>query len=236
MHSPNNLLCYRLALLGRAPERAGAEGRAKRLVQHIAECFRIRMRLQPFSSRRDFLHVLVAVPELHRVPHADFINKRLADIIRRNARLIGQRRECMPQLMQHDLRQIVIRKKLAEQLRQIIRPERPAVLYHNHIVVIVVGILIFCLARLLILLRRLQHITQRIRQIQCACRRYRFGALFNLFLSRLRARILNRDSLALTINIAPPQTEQFTAPQTEVGTDIHRQLEPRPCHFVQQNA
>lgn len=53
------------------------------------------------------------------------MSERLADIICRNARLIGQRRECVPQLMQYDLRQIVIRKELAEQLGQIIRPERP---------------------------------------------------------------------------------------------------------------
>ena len=38
------------------------------------------------------------------------------------------------------------------------------------------------------------------------------------------------------VNIAPPQTAQLAAAQSEVGTDIHRQLEPRSCHFIQQNA
>ena len=41
---------YCLALLGRATERAGAKGRAKRLVKHMAECCRIRMRLEPPSD------------------------------------------------------------------------------------------------------------------------------------------------------------------------------------------
>ena len=41
---------YCLAFLNRTPERAGAEGRAKRLVKHIAECCRIRMRLESPSD------------------------------------------------------------------------------------------------------------------------------------------------------------------------------------------
>ena len=162
--------------------------------------------------------------------------KRLADIIRRNARLIGQRRECVPQLMQYDLRQIVIRKEVAEQLRQIIRPERPAVLHHDHIVVIVVGILIFCPARLLMLSRRLQHIAQRIRQVQRARRGRRFGALLDFLFTRLRARILDRDGLVFKVNIAPPQSAQLAAAQSEIRADKHRQFEPCSDSLVEQNA
>lgn len=69
-----------------------------------------------------------------------------------------------------------------QQLGQIIRPERPAVLHHDHIIVIVVGILIFCPARLLILLRRLQHIAQCIRQVQRARRGRRFRAFLDFLL------------------------------------------------------
>ena len=100
LHLLKHPLRYRFALLGRTPERAGAEGRAKRLVK----------------------------------------------------------------------------------LRQIIRSERPAVLHHDHIIVIVVGILIFCPARLLILLRRLQHIAQCIRQVQRARRGRRFRAFLEFLL------------------------------------------------------
>ena len=50
LHLLKHPLRYRFALLGRTPERAGAEGRAKRLVKHIAECCRIRMRLESPSD------------------------------------------------------------------------------------------------------------------------------------------------------------------------------------------
>ena len=164
------------------------------------------------------------------------MSERLADIVRRNACLIGQRRECVPQLMQYDLRQIIIREELAEQLRQIIRPERPAVLHHDHIVVVVVGILIFRPARLLMLLRRLQHIAQCIRQIKRARRGRRFRALLDFLFTRLRARILNRDGLVFKVNIAPPQSAQLAAAQSEIRADKHRQLEPRSDSLVEQNA
>lgn len=164
------------------------------------------------------------------------MSERLADIIRRNACLIGQRRECMPQLMQHDFRQVVVHEEFAEQLRQIIRPERPAVLHHDHIIVIVVGVLVFCPARLLMLPRRLQHIAQCIRQIKRARRGRRFGALLDFLFTSLRARILNRDGLVFKVNIAPPQTAQLTAAQSELRTDKHRQLEPRSDSLVEQNA
>lgn len=133
----------------------------------------------------------------------------------------------MPQLMQHNLRQIVIRKELAEQLRQIIRAERPAVLHNDHIVVIVIGILIFCPARLLMLLCCLQHIAQCIRQIKRARRGRRFRALFDFLFTGLRARILNRDGLVFKVNIAPPQAE--------IRADKHRQLEPRSDSLGEQN-
>ena len=164
------------------------------------------------------------------------MSERLADIIRRNARLIGQRRERMAQLVQHDLRQIVIRKELAEQLGQIIRPERPAVLHHDHIVVIVIGILVLCPARLLMLPRRLQHIAQCIRQVQRARRGRRFRALLDFLFTSLRARILNRDGLVFKVNIAPPQTAQLAAAQSEIRADKHRQFEPRSDSLVEQNA
>ena len=137
--------------------------------------------------------------------------------------------------MQHDFRQVVVREELAEQLGQIIRPERLAVLHHNHIVVIIVGVLVFCPARLLMLLRRLQHIAQRIRQIKRARRGCRFRALLNLFFTSLRARILNRDGLVFKVNIAPPQTAQLAAAQSEIRTDIHRQLEPCSDSLGEQN-
>lgn len=161
--------------------------------------------------------------------------ERLTNIVRRNTRLIGQRRECVSQLMQNNLRQVVICEKFAEQLRQIIWSKRLAVLHHDHIIVIVVGILIFCPARLLILLRRLQHIAQRIRQVQRARRGRRFRAILDSLFTGLRARILNRDGLVFKVNIAPPQTAQLTAAQSEIRTDIHRKLEPRSDSLVEQN-
>ena len=138
--------------------------------------------------------------------------------------------------MQHDFRQVVVREELSEQHRQIIRSERPAVLHHDHIIVIVVGILIFCPARLLILLRRLQHIAQCIRQIKRARRGRRFRALLDFLFTRLRARILNRDGLVFKVNIAPPQTAQLAAAQSEIRADIHRQFEPRSDSLVEQSA
>lgn len=141
----------------------------------------------------------------------------------------------MPQLMQHNLRQIVIRKELAEQLRQIIRPERPAVLHNDHIIVIVVGVLVFCPARLLMLPRRIQHIAQCIRQIKRVRRGRRFGALLDFLFTGLRARILNRDGLVFKVNIAPPQAAQLAAAQSEIRTDIHWKLEPRSDSLGEQN-
>ena len=38
------------------------------------------------------------------------------------------------------------------------------------------------------------------------------------------------------VNIAPPQTAQLAAAQSEVGTDIHRQLDPRSDSLVEQSA
>ena len=142
----------------------------------------------------------------------------------------------MPQLMQHDFRQIVVHKELAEQLRQIIRPERLAVLHHDHIVVIVIGVLVRCPARLLMLLCCLQHIAQCIRQVQRARRGRRFRALLKFLFTGLRARILDRDGLIFKVNITPPQTAQLTAAQSELRTDKHRQLEPRSDSLVEQNA
>lgn len=138
--------------------------------------------------------------------------------------------------MQHDFRQVVVHKELAEQLRQIIRPERLAVLHHDHIVVIVIGILIFCSARLLILLRRLQHIAQRIRQIKRARRGRRFGALLDFLFTGLRARILDSDGLVFKADTAPPQAAQLAAAQSEIRADKHRQFEPRSDSLVEQNA
>ena len=37
-------------------------------------------------------------------------------------------------------------------------------------------------------------------------------------------------------NIAPPQTAQLAAAQSEIRTDIHRKLEPRSDSLVEQNA
>lgn len=159
----------------------------------------------------------------------------ITDIVRRNTYLIGQRRECVPQLVQYDFRQVVVRKELAKQLGQIIRPERLAVLHHDHIVVIVVGVLVFCPARLLMLLRRLQHIAQRIRQIKRARRGRRFGAILDFLFTSLRARILNRDGLVFKVNIVPPQTAQLAAAQSEIRADKHRQLEPRSDSLGEQN-
>ena len=102
--------------------------------------------------------------------------------------------------MQHDFRQVVVREELSEQLGQIIRPEWLAVLHHDHIIVIAVGVLVFCPARLLMLLRCLQHIAQCIRQIKRARRERRFGALLDFLFTSLRARILNRDGLVFKIN------------------------------------
>lgn len=138
--------------------------------------------------------------------------------------------------MQHDFRQVVVREELSEQLGQIIRPEWLAVLHHDHIIVIAVGVLVFCPARLLMLLRCLQHIAQCIRQIKRARRERRFGALLDFLFTSLRARILNRDGLVFKINIAPPQAAQLAAAQSEIRTDIHRQLEPRSDSLVEQNA
>lgn len=123
-----------------------------------------------------------------------------------------------------------------QQLGQIIRPERPAVLYHDHIIVIAVGVLVFCPARLLMLLRRIQHIAQCIRQIKRARRGRRFGALLDFLFTGLRARILNRDGLVFKVNIAPPQAVQFATAQSEIRIDIHRQFEPRSDSLVEQNA
>ena len=138
----------------------------------------------------------------------------------------------VPQLMQYDFRQVVIRKELAEQLRQIIRPERLAVLHHDHIIVIAVGVLVFCPARLLMLLRCLQHIAQCIRQIKRARRGRRFGALLDFLFTSLRARILNRDGLVFKVNIAPPQTAPLPAAQSEIRTDLHPKHTPRSDSLV----
>ena len=83
--------------------------------------------------------------------------------------------------------------------------------------------------------RRLQHIAQRIRQVQRARRGRRFRALLNFLFTRLRARILNRDGLVFKVNITSPQAAQLAAAQSEIRTDIHRQLEPCSDSLGEQN-
>lgn len=62
-----------------------------------------------------------------------------------------------------------------------------------------------------------------------------FVAFLDFLLPAWRARILNRDGLVFKVNIAPPQTAQLAAAQSEIRTDIHRQLEPRSDSLGEQN-
>ena len=160
--------------------------------------------------------------------------ERLADVVDRCARVVGERRESVPQSVQGELGQVVFTDKCAECFGQIVRQIGFAVRPGQHIA----GVMIVRAVKqpVLALLPALgaQHADDLVRYMQQAGRGTVFGVLFNHLRPGHRAGAVDAQRFALEIDILPAQTAHFLAAQAEIARQIDDRLQAGALDGIQQ--
>ena len=162
------------------------------------------------------------------------VPERLADVIDRRARVVGERCECVPQSEQGEFEQVFFADKCAECFGQIVRQIGFAVRPGQHIAGVMIVRAVKQTVLTLLPAFSAQHADDLVRHMQQAGRGTVFGVFFDHLRSGHRAGEVDAQCFALEIDILPAQAAHFLAAQAETARQIDDRLQPGALDGIQQ--
>lgn len=162
------------------------------------------------------------------------VPERLADVIDRRARVVGERRKCVPQSVQRELGQVVFVDKCAERFGQIVWQIGFAVRPGQHIAGVMIVRAVKQPVFALLFAFGAQHADDLVRHVQQTGRGTVFGVLFDNLRPGHRAGAVDAQRFALKINILPAQAAHFLAAQAEIAREIDDRLQTGALDGIQQ--